>query len=169
MTVKNYSIPSAVYFIITALLIAYFFPREGKFRYQFHEGKPWRYGLLTAPSNFPIYKTDKEVALEKDSVLKNFKPYYRINQAIESEQIEKLRKAYATTLRKKAGSSYMQYIEQSLNTLYKKGIVSFESLTELNKENLTEINLVETNISQIRKTKCILQAYTTHQHQHLQK
>jgi len=117
MTVKNYSIPSAVYFIITALLIAYFFPREGKFRYQFHEGKPWRYGLLTAPSNFPIYKTDKEVALEKDSVLKNFKPYYRINQAIESEQIEKLRKAYATTLRKKAGSSYMQYIEQSLNTL----------------------------------------------------
>ena len=42
----------------------------------------------------------------------------------------------------------MQYIEQSLNTLYKKGIVSFESLTELNKENLTEINLVETNISQ---------------------
>ncbi len=85
MTVKNYSIPSAVYFIITALLIAYFFPREGKFRYQFHEGKPWRYGLLTAPSNFPIYKTDKEVALEKDSVLKNFKPYYRINQAIESD------------------------------------------------------------------------------------
>ncbi|MCE5227227.1 MAG: HDIG domain-containing protein [Porphyromonadaceae bacterium] len=148
MTVKNYSIPSAVYFIITALLIAYFFPREGKFRYQFHEGKPWRYGLLTAPSNFPIYKTDKEVALEKDSVLKNFKPYYRINKAIESEQIEKLRKAYATTLRKKAGSSYMQYIEQSLNSLYKKGIVSFESLTELNKGNLTEINLVETNISQ---------------------
>ena len=63
MKVKNYSIHPSVYFIVAALLIAYFFPREGKFRYQFYEGKPWRYGLLTAPSDFPIYKTD--VALRR--------------------------------------------------------------------------------------------------------
>ena len=56
---KNLDIPMAVYFVVAALLIAYFFPREGKFRYQFYEGKPWRYGLLTAPSDFPIYKTDE--------------------------------------------------------------------------------------------------------------
>ena len=55
MKQKNYNIPTVVYFVVTALLIAYFFPREGKFRYQFYEGKPWRYGLLTAPSDFPIY------------------------------------------------------------------------------------------------------------------
>ena len=61
MKQKNYNIPTVVYFVVTALLIAYFFPREGKFRYQFYEGKPWRYGLLTAPSDFPIYKTDDEV------------------------------------------------------------------------------------------------------------
>ena len=60
MKVKNYSIHPSVYFIVAALLIAYFFPREGKFRYQFYEGKPWRYGLLTAPSDFPIYKTDDQ-------------------------------------------------------------------------------------------------------------
>lgn len=53
MKQKNYNIPTVVYFVVTALLIAYFFPREGKFRYQFYEGKPWRYGLLTAPSDFP--------------------------------------------------------------------------------------------------------------------
>ena len=34
MKVKNYSIHPSVYFIVAALLIAYFFPREGKFRYQ---------------------------------------------------------------------------------------------------------------------------------------
>ena len=67
MKQKNYNIPTVVYFVVTALLIAYFFPREGKFRYQFYEGKPWRYGLLTAPSDFPIYKTDDEVKAEKDS------------------------------------------------------------------------------------------------------
>ena len=64
MKANNYSIHPSVYFIVAALLIAYFFPREGKFRYQFYEGKPWRYGLLTAPSDFPIYKTDAEVQAE---------------------------------------------------------------------------------------------------------
>ena len=54
MKLNNYHIPTAAYFIIAALFIAYFFPREGKFRYQFYEGKPWKYGLLTAPSDFPI-------------------------------------------------------------------------------------------------------------------
>ena len=67
MKANNYSIHPSVYFIVAALLIAYFFPREGKFRYQFYEGKPWRYGLLTAPSDFPIYKTDAEVQAERDS------------------------------------------------------------------------------------------------------
>ena len=71
MKANNYSIHPSVYFIVAALLIAYFFPREGKFRYQFYEGKPWRYGLLTAPSDFPIYKTDAEVQAERDSESSN--------------------------------------------------------------------------------------------------
>ena len=75
-----------------ALLIAYFFPREGKFRYQFYEGKPWRYGLLTAPSDFPIYKTDAEIQSERDSALKKFEPYYRVDATIESTEIDKLRR-----------------------------------------------------------------------------
>ena len=67
MKLKNYSIHPAVYFIVASLLIAYFFPREGKFRYQFYEGKPWRYGLLAAPSDFPIYKRSEEHTSELQS------------------------------------------------------------------------------------------------------
>lgn len=99
MKANNYSIHPSVYFIVAALLIAYFFPREGKFRYQFYEGKPWRYGLLTAPSDFPIYKTDAEVQAERDSALKKFEPYYRLDTTIESEEIDKLRADYQGTLR----------------------------------------------------------------------
>ena len=109
MKLKSYSIPSVIYFIVSALLIAYFFPREGKFRYQFYEGKPWRYGLLTAPSDFPIYKTDEEVKAEKDSVLKNFEPYYRLDTKTENNKIAKLRTNYNATLHSKATPAYMQY------------------------------------------------------------
>lgn len=48
-----------VFFVAAVTLVTYFFPREGKFRYTFQEGKPWKYGLLTAPFDFPVYKMTK--------------------------------------------------------------------------------------------------------------
>ena len=150
MKQKNYNIPTVVYFVVTALLIAYFFPREGKFRYQFYEGKPWRYGLLTAPSDFPIYKTDDEVKAEKDSVLRKFEPYYRINPGIQKEEIEKLRANYNNdnSLRSKVSPAYMQYIESSLINLYKNGIISSQDLDELRKEEYSRVNLLENAVAQ---------------------
>ena len=67
MKSKKTFIQSFLFFTITAAIIAYFFPREGKFPYQFHEGKPWRYDLLTAPNDFPIYKSDQEIKAENYS------------------------------------------------------------------------------------------------------
>lgn len=150
MKLNNYSIPTAVYFIVTALLIAYFFPREGKFRYQFYEGKPWRYGLLTAPSDFPIYKTDDDVKAEKDSALLRFEPYYRINTEMAATQISKLRAAYNSSLQSKVPLPYMQYIESSLSDLYKKGIISTHNFDELRREERGRINLLQNNTSQSR-------------------
>ena len=45
-----------LFFVAALFLTIYFFPREEKFRYHFQEGKPWKYGLLTASFDFPIYK-----------------------------------------------------------------------------------------------------------------
>lgn len=150
MKLKNYSIHPAVYFIVAPLLIAYFFPREGKFRYQFYEGKPWRYGLLTAPSDFPIYKTDAEVDAEKDSVLKNFEPYFRMDATVENTEVDKLRAAYTDGLNRKATPAYMHYIENSLISLYKNGIISSQEQEKLKKDNYERVNLLENNIAHSR-------------------
>lgn len=150
MKFKYYTIPTAAFFIITAVVIAYFFPREGKFRYQFNEGKPWRYELLTAPSDFPIYKTDDEIKTERDSVLKYFEPYYRLNPAVETEQVEKLRSSYAVHTNEKVTPAYMQYIERSLIQLYKKGIVSLQEFEDLRKEGKERVRLLDNNISESR-------------------
>lgn len=147
MKIKNYSIHPSVYFIVAALLIAYFFPREGKFRYQFYEGKPWRYGLLTAPSDFPIYKTDAEVQAERDSALKKFEPYYRLDATIASLEVDKLRADYRTTLKDRATPAYMQYIEKSLQKLYKDGIVSAQEMEKLQNEEYPRVNLLENNVA----------------------
>ena len=147
---KNIDIPMAAYFVVAALLIAYFFPREGKFRYQFYEGKPWRYGLLTAPSDFPIYKTDEEVSSERDSVLRTFEPYFRLNTEVVTKEVEQLRTNYNTKLRGKVSSAYMQYVENSLHELYSNGIVSTQDWDRLRKEERQRINIRENTVAQSR-------------------
>lgn len=59
-------------------LFIYLFPR---YDYSFHRhieiGKPWGYDLVTAESDFPIYKTDKQLARERAEILADFAPYYQ--------------------------------------------------------------------------------------------
>ncbi len=149
MKVNNYNVHPSVYFIIAAMLIAYFFPREGKFRYQFYEGKPWRYGLLTAPGDFPIYKTDAELSAERDSALKNFAPYYRVDEDAETVAIEKLREDYRKTLKNRATPTCMQYIEQSLHRMYKSGIISAQDMESFKKSSFPEVNVLTNNLAEL--------------------
>lgn len=157
MKISNYRIHPAVTFIVAALLIAYFFPREGKFRYLFYEGKPWRYGLLTAPNDFPIYKTDEEIQAEKDSLLQHFEPYYRMDPEIQTQEISKLRANYNAKLHNKANASYMQYIENSLTNLYNQGIISPQDMDNLHKDGYKRIKLRENNVA---KTEYIVDLFT---------
>lgn len=60
----------AAYFVGAVAIILYFFPREEKSEYVFQEGKPWKYGLLTAAYDFPIYKSEEQLKHEQDSVVK---------------------------------------------------------------------------------------------------
>lgn len=147
MNIKHYNIHPAVYFFVAALLMAYFFPREAKFKYQFYEGKPWKYGLLTASTNFPIYKTDSEVKEEQDSVMKKFQPYYRVHSKVETSEIDKLRADYNQKLNQKVNATYMRYIEDMLRQLYDKGIVSPQDLEEMKEKQYTNVNLLQNNVS----------------------
>jgi cyclic-di-AMP phosphodiesterase PgpH len=79
----NYnSISVIVFFLITALLILYLLPREGKFRYEFQRGRPWLHETLIAPFDFPIYKPESELRAERDSVLADFRPYFRYDNLL---------------------------------------------------------------------------------------
>lgn len=148
MNKSKITIPTILYFIVAALLIAYFFPREGKFRYQFYEGKPWRYGLLTATNDLPIYKTDALVEEERDSAIRTLQPYFRVDLQTEKIEIEKLRKEYTTSLHKKISVNYLRYIENSLTDLYKRGIISPEGMEILDKDKPEKVNLLINNIAQ---------------------
>ena len=64
-------------FIAFAGIVLYLFPHyDNNFSYYFEVGKPWGYERLTAPSDFPIYKTQEQLAAEKQELLADFAPCY---------------------------------------------------------------------------------------------
>jgi len=141
---------SALCIFVTAFIIALFFPREGKFRYQFNEGKPWRYGLLTAPSDFPIYKDANEVEAAKDSIQKKFEPYFRHNPEEEKMKMDSWKHRKSFLAESGTPTFIISYIDKSLQDIYRKGITSSMDIELMNKQNRTRANVLSNSIAEIK-------------------
>ena len=69
-------------YLVSVALIVFFFPKGGKFKYEFQKGKPWQYENLYAPIDFSIQKGEDEIAEEKLSLSENKTHYYTADVAI---------------------------------------------------------------------------------------
>ena len=73
-------------FALLATVIVLLFPRyNNTFRYHFEVGKPWGYNTLTADFDFPIYKTDEQMAKEQKQLLSTFTPCYKYIRGAQRE------------------------------------------------------------------------------------
>lgn len=63
--------------VALAALAIYLAPKySNPFKYHFEVGQPWAYGLVTAESNFAIYKTEAQLESERQQVLRDYTPCY---------------------------------------------------------------------------------------------
>lgn len=62
------------------------FSNEGKFKYEYHKGRPWMYETLIAPIDFPILKSDAELLAEKEEAASKVVPYYIFDNTVEPAQ-----------------------------------------------------------------------------------
>ena len=67
-----------------------FFPNEGKFKYEYHKGRPWMYETLVAPMDFPILKTEAELFAERDEAAAKVIPYYIYDESVGKSQMTAL-------------------------------------------------------------------------------
>ena len=132
-------------FLITITIIVYFLPKEGKFNYQFDINTPWKYGLLQASFDFPIYKNELQVQAEEDSLMATYQPYYNLNKETEKNAVDKFREDYYKNLKQHIGREYFRYIERTLKELYAQGIVSGNELGQLKEDSVHHILLIEQN------------------------
>lgn len=154
-TNQRFSYKNLIYksliFIATVSVIVYFLPNEGKFNYQFDINKPWKYGLLQASFDFPIYKNDIQVQKEQDSILADYQPYFQIDKEAEKNVLSKLREDYNKTLRHSLPSTdYVRYIERTLKALYEDGIIAGNDLKRMEEDSIIAIRLVDKNVATSR-------------------
>lgn len=135
-------------FITTVSIIVYFLPKEGKFNYdEFDINTPWKYGLLQASFDFPIYKNEQQVQKEQDSILATYQPYFHLDKEIGKSMQKKLREDYNKNLRNVLPvSNYIRYIERALEDIYNHGIISAEDVALINQDSIERIQVIDKNI-----------------------
>ena len=73
--------------------IVYLFPKTGSFQYEFQKGSPWRYETLNAPFDFPIYKTDAELAAEREKITREQTPIFNLKTEVKEKQTTRFARA----------------------------------------------------------------------------
>ena len=147
--------------IVTVGLIVWSLPSDTNNTFKVEKGKPWNYADLRAPFDFPILKTEKAVKEERDSLLKQYEPYFNLNKTVEATQIRQFVKDYNQGI-PGISNDYISIIANRLHDIYHKGVMSTTDYALVNKDTTRMIRIVsgKTAVSErISKVYSTVSAY----------
>jgi len=124
---------SSSLFVITGLIILFFFPRTTKFKFEFEKGKPWQHERLIAPFSFAIEKTDQQILNEEDSIRNNNTPYFIWDEKVANEKRLALQNSF---LNSSKDSSLALFADSLLQKAYQKIIIDPIILERLKQDEI---------------------------------
>ena len=139
---KLYRNQSNVYkyflYFLSICFIVFFFPKGGKFKYEFQKGKPWQYENLYAPFDFSIKKSAEEIDEEKNAIEANLTDYYSYNETIAEEAKSAFQQKINSFVEQEtstaAEAKHLATVAQAIiDSLYAVGILRTDSEAVLNK------------------------------------
>ena len=130
-----------VLIVLSIGLIVWAMPHDNRSYFHIEKGKPWKYADFTAPFDFPVYKSDEVIRVEKDSLMKTYEPYYQYHQEKEGQMVSKFQKDYAEGI-PGLGEEYIPIISNRLHSLYQQGIMSPTEYSELRADTARMIRVV---------------------------
>ncbi len=132
--------------LLSISIIVYIFPKEGKFKYEFQKNKPWLHEDLIAPFDFAINKSESEIEIEKQNVLKDFKYYFKEEKAITIKVKQEIIKDLKSQSKGKSVKNEEVFINKILNEIYSKGIIQLNTNIE-NKQLNYSIFFIKNNVA----------------------
>lgn len=130
---RRHKVLRTLFMIVAVALISWFFPHNEAFRYEYEVGKPWRYGRLSAPYDFPIYLSDSAIVQMEDSLHRQVKPRYQIDNSVAETVMRSLRSSHLPL-----SAEALQQLKSNLETVYSKGILTGEERLRLDELSVTE-------------------------------
>ena len=114
---------------ISTVVIVYFFPKSGKFQYNFQKGFPWSYENLYADDDFAILKSKEALAKEREAMQAQSILYFDYNREAIGTAIKKWDKNIAiafpdSLFTNNQLSQISRYGERLLTTVFKDGILA---------------------------------------------
>lgn len=138
---RSHAIRVVLVLITSAIIIAVLPRTQGKV-YHYDEGKPWMYEQLIAKFDFPIFKSEKTLKNERDSIMKNFVPYFNRNENVGKAKVAKFRQDFKAGIPGLPGE-YVDIVAQRLQELYETGIINGANFASLLKDSNNIVHIVE--------------------------
>ena len=127
--------------IITVAIIVWMMPRSNQHNFKIEKGRPWIYTDIKAPFDFPIYKSDEAVKAERDSLMKQYEPYYIMNSETVGKQLRQFSKDYSNGI-PGLNNDYISIIANRLRRLYEQGIMSNSDYARISKDTSQYVRIV---------------------------
>ena len=139
--------------LLAIVVIVYIFPKQGKFKYEFHnlKGKPWYHDDLIAPFDFAILKSNEELANEKAEIIKNAKPYFKYDNAVvaakKSQFQHDFENQWDNKKSKELKEKSLKLGNAIIDSIYHKGIIEKSNVIE-NKGGDYSIFILDNNLAE---------------------
>ncbi|MBQ5512985.1 MAG: HDIG domain-containing protein, partial [Bacteroidales bacterium] len=125
----------------------YAIPKEGKFKYEYQKGIPWKHENLIAPFDFAEYKSQAELDKERDSVKRESKPYFTKDNQVQVSHTEKFEADFNAQLAAFGVSDSVTHAKSKVLSLFGslKSVV-YKSLSDVYNNGIVENEQILTNI-----------------------
>lgn len=146
----------------TVTIIVWCMPRDNRHLFKYEKGKPWRYSAFTAPFDFPIYKSDEAVEREKDSLMRDYEPYYQYDSEVERKMVMKFISDYEKGL-PGLSDDYKSIVANRLHALYQQGIMNSPDYAAMHKDTARMLRIVSGKNATRIPVKAIFSAKTAYE------
>ena len=147
--------------IATVAIIVWLMPRRNSFNYNIDKGRPWIYADLSAPFDFPVYKSDEAIKAERDSLMQLYEPYFIYDKEVAGKEIRQFFKDYGNGI-PGLSNDYLSIIANRLRDLYSQGIMNSSDYAEFHRDTTRMIRIIDgkdANSVQINTINSVVSAY----------
>ena len=147
--------------IATVAIIVWLMPRRNSFNYNIDKGRPWIYADLSAPFDFPVYKSDEAIKAERDSLMQLYEPYFIYDKEVAGKEIRQFFKDYGDGI-PGLSNDYLSIIANRLRDLYSQGIMNSSDYAEFHRDTTRMIRIIDgkdANSVQINTINSVVSAY----------